>query len=535
MKIFKYSLLGLGIVVAGLFTFISFYALNDAKIDYDVSTQDIPIPEFTAVTIPFTQTHDNSNTLPFAAGAIIDLDGDGIEELYLGGSRSQNDTLLTFNNGAFTVAGDSGIRKEEGEASHGAAVLDVDADGDDDLIVVRTDGIWLHRNQGGSFDAQLLDAKMPEDTTPLSLSLADINRDGHFDMFVAGYIRHDLVAGQTVFNKEGYGGTSQLFLNNGDDTFSNITQSSGLEYTHNTFLGVFVDVDEDGKEDLIVAYDTGQVRTWKNNGDLTFTNMPNPNTDYNSYPMGIAVGDYDNDGRVDFFFSNVGSTSPDFLIYGDTRPDQKTNWKWLLFRNEGDFKFTDQAEATKLADYEFSWGAIFEDLNLDGREDLVVSENYIGFPTHWIPFLRLPGRLLVQNNNGEFADVGAEANVVNKHYSIAPLSADFNQDGRPDIVHVNIAGKSQAFLSKPAAGNFLKVKLPNRVSSISASVSVELTDGTKQRKWFVSGEGLCSDPSHIMIFGLGEQKAQTVTIQYLSGETATLEGPFVNELINAEV
>jgi hypothetical protein len=59
-------------------------------------------------------------------------------------------------------------------------------------------------------------------------------------------------------------------------------------------------------------------------------------------------------------------------------------------------------------------------------------------------------------------------------------------------------------------------------------------DGTNQTKWFVSGEGLCSDPSHIMIFGLGDQEAQTVTVKYLSGETKTLEGPFVNETINVE-
>jgi len=102
------------------------------------------------------------------------------------------------------------------------------------------------------------------------------------------------------------------------------------------------------------------------------------------------VGDYDNDGRVDFFFSNVGSTPPTFLVKGDLRDDQDFNPRWILFRNRGDFGFEDTADATALADFEFSWGAVFEDFNLDGRPDLVVSENFVDFPPHKIEFLRLP-------------------------------------------------------------------------------------------------------------------------------------------------
>ncbi len=238
-----------------------------------------------------------------------------------------------------------------------------------------------------------------------------------------------------------------------------------------------------------------------------------------SYPMGIAVGDYNNDDRVDFFFSNVGSTPPDFVIRGDTTDDQVTNWKWFLFRNDGDFKFTDTAEETKVADYEFSWGAIFEDLNLDGREDLIVSENYVGFPPHNLAFLRLPGRLLIQNTQGEFAAVGEQAGVVNSRYSITPLTADFNGDGCPDLVHANIAGRSLAFISQPGEGTSVKVLLANQVESIGAKVTVTLSDGSTQSKWFVRGEGLVSDNSPVMIFGLGDQSAVSVSVKYLDGNT----------------
>ena len=206
------------------------------------------------------------------ASAIIDVDGDGIEELFLGGSRTQADAMFAFKNNTFVPVDISGITKSGGEATHGASVLDVDKDGDDDLIVARTDGIWLHLNDGGNFSTQKLDAQMPDGTTAMTVGLADINRDGHFDMFVAGYISKDRVQGQNIFNKANYGGASQLFVNNGDNSFTNATKAAGLEYVKNTFMGIFVDADEDGFEDLIVAHDTGQVRTWRNNGDGTFTN-----------------------------------------------------------------------------------------------------------------------------------------------------------------------------------------------------------------------------------------------------------------------
>ncbi|MEP1420754.1 MAG: CRTAC1 family protein, partial [Erythrobacter sp.] len=441
-------------------------------------------------------------------------------------SRSQQDGFFRFEEGEFVAVAGTGLLKADGEASHGSIVLDVDKDGDDDLLVARTDGIWLHLNDGGTFSNTLLDATMPEDTTPLGIGVADINRDGHFDMYVGGYIRKDLVEGQNIFNRPNYGGTSQMFLNNGDNSFVNITKESGLEFQHNTFFGIFVDVDEDSFEDLVVVHDTGQVRTWKNNGDLTFTNMPNPNSDFNSYPMGIAVGDYDNSGSVDFFFSNVGSTPPNFLIRGDTTDDQTTHWKWMLFRNDGGFQFSDQAAEAKVADYEFSWGAVFEDMNLDGREDLIVSENYVGLPFHKFAFLRAPGRFLIQNRDGEFAAVGEQAGVSNRRYSISPITADFNGDGRPDFVHVNIAGRSQAFLSKPGSGNGLKVILDNRIESIGAKVSVTLTNGEIRSKWFIRGEGLSSDSSPILIFGLGDQQAASIEIDYLAGDDTQADGPF---------
>ena len=530
MKLFKKILLIIPIMIIGIMLMMMGMFVMDRQDDYDVDLAGVNIPDYTESTISFNQGNDFSVSLPFLASAVIDVDGDGIEEIYLGGSQTTDDGLFQFkDNRLVQIQGGKGLEKGN-VASYGSVVTDANGDGTQDLLVAREDGLWLHENINGTFNNKKLNAVMPEGSVPLSIAIADINRDGHFDMYVPGYIRHDLVEGQNIF-REGYGGESRLFLNKGDNTFIDITEKSGLAYQHNAFQAAFIDIDRDGREDLIVAHDTGHVLTWKNKGGMQFERVDNPNSNVFSYPMGLGITDLGNDGLVDFFFSNVGSTPPNFMIRGDLTDAQVSNWKWMLFNNKGDFNFDDIAETAKIADYEFSWGGVFEDLNLDGREDLIVAENYIGLPPHKLPFLRLNGRLLLQKSSGEFAPAGQASGVINRAYSITPLTADFNGDGRPDIVYANLNGDSKLFLSKVGEGNYLKVALPNNAGSIAATVKVQLKDGQILSRPYVSGEGLCSDSSHIMIFGLGDTVANSVSVTYIDGRTKNQTGEFKNELL----
>ena len=517
------------IILAALIMVVGYFVM-DRQDPYNIDLSTIEVPLYTESLITFNQGNNFKDSLPFMASAIIDIDGDGVEELFLGGGPNTPDKLFKFVDNKLTAfESDLGLKKA-GVASYGSVVLDVDGDGMQDLLVARQDGIWLHKNLNGSFTTEKLDATMPDGTVPLSIAVADLNRDGAFDMYVAGYIRHKLVEGQNIF-REGYGGSSRLFINNGDNSFKDMTDQSGLAYKHNTFQAIFIDVDLDGNEDLIVAHDTGHIVTWRNKGSLRFERVSNPNTSQYSYPMGIGVTDLENNGLVDFFFSNVGSTPPNFLLRGDLTDDQVSNWKWIIFKNKGDFEFEDIAEQSKVADYEFSWGGVFEDLNLDGLEDLLVAENYIGLPPHKLPSLRLNGRLLLQKPNGEFVPAEKAAGVINRTYSISPLTADFNGDGRPDIVNANLNGDSKLFLSRAGKGHYLKVKLPDTVGSVSANVTVTLTDSRILSRPYVSGEGLCSDSSRIIIFGLGDAAAERVEVRYLDGRTEARIGNYQNETL----
>ena len=523
------------LIVIGLVVMIVVRFRNDAKIPYTVSTEGITIPTFDEFEFPFSHNYVKADQIQATGGCAFNLD-DGPEELFLAGGQDQNDAIFRFENGAFKdITSEIGYQRDDlSEATMSATSLDVDHDGDDDLIVTRKNSIWLYTNDDGKLSGKKLDAPLTEETTPLSIAVVDLNRDGHFDMYVCGYLKKHLIEGYNIFNKEGYGGRSALLINKGDNSFENKTEEAGLSYKHNTFQAVFYDADQDGDEDLIVAHDTGQVRTWKNNGDMKFENVKNPNSDVYGYPMGIAVGDYDNDGLVDFFFSNTGTTAPPFMARGDLRDDQIYHPEWIMFHNEGDFKFTDTAEQTKVADYEFSWGCIFEDFNLDGRTDLVVSENYVDLPPHKIEFLRLPGRFLIQNAGDEFAAVGAEAGVINKGFGLSPLTADFNEDGAPDLIHVNLAGKSKAFLSKNPQTGFVKVKLPNTVESVSALVKAELADGRTIFEPFVKGEGLCSDSSPMVTVGTGGAEVKSVEVTFIDGKSQTFDTPELGSTLVCE-
>ena len=530
-KLLKSICLFVIFLLTGLFIGLTWLTRSDRASEYPKQVDNLIIPEFSHQAINFVPTYDETRTLPFTAGAVVDIDNDGVEELFIGGGIDQQDAFFRYKDGSFQdITTETGWVKETPDKTFSAISLDLDVDGDNDLLVTRQSGVFLYTNTDGTFAAKKLDLELDQKTVPLSVAVADINRDGLYDMYVSGYIAREHVEGETIFNKE-YGGVSGLFINTGEDTFDNITEQAGMLYQHNTFQGVFIDVDGDRLEDLVVAYDTGTVRTWKNNGDMTFDNLPNPSSSYYSYPMGIAVTDLGNDGLPDFFFSNVGSTVPDSLVRGDLRDDQILHKDWLLFENQGDFTFTDSASERQVAAYEFSWGAVFEDFNLDGRDDLVVSENYSGWPLHKLPMWRLDGRFLLQNEQGVFSASGELSGVQNREYGIAPLTADFNQDGYPDLVHVNILGPQNIFLSQGGDQGFLKIKLPNTVESIGAVVTVTLADGSVLIQTFVVGEGLLSDQSHTLVFGLGDQEAKSISVTRLDGAQSTVEGSYRNEIV----
>lgn len=521
----------LGIVILLALIVILGHFWKDANFDkYDTSIAEESIPVFTAVDLPFAQVYDGEKSLPLASSAMIDIDNDGVDEVWFGGGLGQNDALFKFEKNKFVdITAQTNFGEQGALTSTGVATADFDNNGFQDIIISREDGLHLYYNTNGKFTHKAIKTPINAKSTAAGITLGDINKDGYLDIFLSTYIKKNLMEGQTVFEDKTYGSTSELLLNDGHDNFTSITKQAGLDYVHNTFMAILVDIDNDTNLDLIVAHDTGEVRTYKNNGDLTFTMKDNPTTNNFAYPMGIAVGDYNNDGLVDFMFSNTGSTMPRFIVKGDIKDASKFNEKWIVFRNDGDFKFTDVATETKLADYEFSWGAVFADMNNDGLQDLMVAENYIDLAPNKL--FRLPSRMLIQKSDHTFVPTETKSGVKNPNYAITPLVSDFNKDGSMDLIWTNIGSQSLAYINKGNKNNYIQVRLPKNAKNIGAIVTVNLLSGKKLTEFQITGEGLASDQTSVLHFGLGKDKAvKSINVKRIDGSVQTIENPKVNTL-----
>ena len=501
------------------------YGKDFHSCDYSVPKEEIPV--FKSVRFPFSNNFDSEKTLPLMAAALIDVDNDGVDEVFVGGGLGQQDGLFAYKDGAFEKSNFNLPTSSETNSSYGAVSFDLDSDGNTDLFLSTKEGLLWYKNTGSGFESSKVDIPFNDKSICVGVTFGDINRDGHADMFVSNYIRKDKMEGQTTFKDFSYGASSLLMLNKGDNTFEDATEKYGLTYIHNTFLGVFVDIDKDGWLDLVVAHDTGEARTYKNESGQKFSLKENPTTGKYGYPMGIAVGDYDNNGYIDFFFSNTGSSVPEFIARGDLAEEDVLVNDWILFKNGGNFNFTDTAKETKVADFEFSWGALFEDFNLDGRQDLVVAENYVDFPPHKL--FKLPGRFLVQRPTGTFAAVEDQAGAINKNYGITPLSSDFNQDGYPDLLFSNLQGPFRVLLNKGGDANYIAVRLPETVKYVGATITVTKKDGTTLTDAYVIGEGLGSDQTSTITFGLDtDTEVSSIRIALPDGSTQNIANPKVN-------
>lgn len=523
----------IGVLVLLLVFIALFMVYRDTVADkYDVSIESEKIPNFSSVPLDFVHEYANEKSLPIAPSALIDIDNDNIDEVFFGGGLTQEDAIYAYRDNAFVnISEEVGLpKKGDSTTSLGVVSGDMDNNGFSDLIVGREDGLRIYYNDGKKFTEKIVETPVNKKSVPAGITLGDIDKDGDLDIFLATYLRKELMEGETIFERYDYGSTSELLLNNGDNSFKSITKAAGLDYIHNTFQGVFVDIDNDSWLDLVVVHDTGEARTYKNNGDLTFTMKSNPLTGKFAYPMGLAVGDYNNDGLVDFMFSNTGSTLPRALAKGDVKDATLFNEKWILFKNAGDFKFTDAAEEAKIADYEFSWGCTFADMNNDGLQDLMVAENYADLVLSKL--FKLPGRFLIQKEDHTFVPTEEESGVENPLFGITALVSDFNADGHLDLIWTNINGPSTAFINKGNSNNFVQVDLADGAEAMGAKVTVVTSDRTLT-DWMVTGEGLASDQTALLHFGLGTtEKIDKITVRYSNGKIDEINTPKINSVVD---
>lgn len=477
--------------------------------------------------------------------AIFDFDGDGRNDIFIAnGTRlspsaedNQAHAFLYHNegNGKFRE-----VSREAGIALHGWAqgvcAGDYDNDGHPDLLITYYGHNVLMRNKGdGTFEDATEKAKLPVTGTRYGsgCTFIDYDRDGNLDLFVSNYVDLDLEKtpkpGQNGFcewkgipvmcGPRGLPlGHNVLYRNNGDGSFTDVTEAAGIGKPGGRYaLGVVTaDFDNDGWPDLYVACDMTPSLLFHNlhNGKFEERGVES-GVAYNfdgslQAGMGVAVGDFDGDGRLDIAKTNFS---------GDLTS---------LFHNDDGKFFTDVSREAGLGARQLlGWGAAFVDVDDDGWPDLVVANGHV-YPEvegkHLGDEYLQPTILYRNLGNGKFRDVTAEAGPAFQTPRPARGLAvgDLDGDGRPEIVIVNMNAAPSVLKNTTPGGHYLNVALAptesNR-SGIGARVTVN-AGGRKRIDEVMGGTSFYSQNSSTLHFGLGTlTKVDAIEIRWPNGKT----------------
>jgi hypothetical protein len=531
-----------------------------------------------------------------AGSAFVDYDNDGWLDIYLpngstldalrGRGKAPSAALYRNNrNGTFSdVTAKAGVANERW--GQGVCSGDLDNDGWQDLYVTNFGKNRLYRNnRDGTFTDIAEKAGVTLGNWSAGCAFGDYDGDGRLDLFVAGYVDLDLdnlppsasgrageIAGESAGNKQqpatknggmgasfvagaGYcryrgqrvmcgprglkGAADHLFRNNGDGTFTEVSEKAGVNDKPGYYgFGVaWFDFDDDGKLDLTVANDSTPSYLYRNKGDGTFENVSyasgvalNENGREQA-GMGVAVGDYDGDGRDDLHRTNFSD---------DTN---------VLYHNDGGGNFTEttfQAGLGEISIPFLGWGTNFFDYDQDGWPDLLVANGHV-YPsvdaTEWGTSHK-QRLLLFRNVKGKFYDVGSSAGEALYVLRGARGSAigDLDNDGDLDILLNNI-DDAPALLRNDGghkAGHWLEVKLIGDASrgcprDAIGSVVFCTANGRRMRGEVASGRSYNSQSDLRVHFGLGAAtRVDKLEVRWAGGKTVEYEVKGIDQLVTID-
>ncbi len=335
----------------------------------------------------------NPDFLGYHGLAIRDVDGDGLEDLYLcqpGGLpnllfRQQRDGTLV------DVSASSGV--DWLDNTTGALLLDLDNDGDADLALATRSAFVVMANDGtGHFSIAQRHSDLGMGYSPTA---ADYDLDGDLDLLVLRYAADGKVGDFPTphpFHSARNGGLNVLLENQGNLRFRDVTQARGLgvENVRFSFAASWEDYDNDGDPDVYIANDFGPNQLFRNEGGRFVDQSAESGTQDWGFGMSATWSDYDRDGDVDLYVSSMFSGAGNQVVsqsdFNATMAEE-TRAKYLkmvrgntLLKNGGDGRFSDVTNPMEEGFAGWAWGAKFADLNNDGWEDLYVANGYISQP-----------------------------------------------------------------------------------------------------------------------------------------------------------
>lgn len=333
-----------------------------------------------------------------SGSAVADYDCDGWEDIAL---LSTTHVTLFHNaaNGHFDDrTQDAGLAVPFSNAATGLVFFDADNDGDPDLFISGVYGDRFYRNDNcGVFQ----DASEHAGIQPAAWSsmpvVADYDNDGLLDVYVIRMGDHQNGAPTPNWDaRNGPGNT--LYRNVGNTQFVDVTKQAGVLDGSWGLAGAWGDYNDDGYPDLYVGNEFGSNSLYRNNRDGTFTDVAaDVGARDRGAAMGVAWGDYDNDGHLDLYVSNMYANSRWALFHPEFPPPVPWYLSWAprervlqvidelsrgstLLHNNGDGTFTDISDAAAIRDSQWGWGAEFLDYNNDGRLDIFATNGFVTGP-----------------------------------------------------------------------------------------------------------------------------------------------------------
>ncbi len=418
--------------------------------------------------------------------AFADVNNDGFVDLYVSNKGGSNKLYLNNGDGTFKDAtATSGDGIDSPGFTMGSVFGDYDNDGDVDLYLA-TGGQYeieanrLFSNNGdGTFSDVTAVAGVGLKEFTYSASFADYDNDGDLDLYCANY---------------GVGAKNVLFANNGDGTFTDVTDAAGVGDKSWSWMGIWSDIDNDGDVDLYVVngrYPAGEPnKLFVNNGNGTFTEgAAAAGVNDANWGLGASFADIDNDGDRDLFVSNY--------IGGNN-----------LYMNDGKGTFTKASHKIAVGEEGWGKGPTFGDVDNDGDLDLYEGD------------CKLANQLYLNDGQGNFVNVADDqpllqcATVRTKGTAFA----DIDNDGDLDLYVINWGAENKLYKNTENDGNWLKI------AGLGFGAKVALYDGdqlvaTREVK---SATGFCAQEPSVVHFGVKAGKSYTAKVSFPGGGKASV-------------